>query len=243
MKTINITRGIIALASTLLITVIPARSQTNITNDYGTLTLTPDGSGMRFNFDPRPTIDCDKIVFVQTYRIVYSNGGDVAMKSGDIWEGWRYRDKNTLDDGTVIDGVATCEDPYVNGDDRDSRTPAEGGPGPKEDRGEQGRRNATGAGDARWDDYPFLPDGLFPAGKTKVRIEFEICAMCAEGGQAGTVYGCTTWVYERTKGGGEGTSRHTGNGDLKPPSGKLKDALDKWEENHINEEGNRHCPD
>jgi hypothetical protein len=211
-------------------------------NEYGTLTMTPVGSGMRFRFDPTDNVMCDKIVFSQTVRLVFLNGGDTPYKSGDIWDFWRYHDDDTLENGTFIDHVSTTEDPYNNGDDRDGRHPSAGGPGVKEDRGIQGKRNPSGTTAATWSDGPRLSARIFPEGKGTVRIEFEICVMCAAGNQAGTVYGCATWTYTQPRN-GRGSSTSTTGDSLQPPSSTWQLAMDLYEENHINERGERYCPE
>jgi hypothetical protein len=215
-------------------------------NEYGRLKMTPTRTGigtphervgMKFEFEPTDKVNCDKIVFAQTVKIFFidDDSKETVSKPGDIYESWKYRDKYTLEDGTFIDPIATEKDPYVNGDDRteDGR--------PKEDHGDQGRRNSEGSSSATWKDSPLMPADYFPADKNKVRMEFEICAMCAGGEQAGTVYGCATWEYTQTKGQQDGSSSSTTGDNLNDPSSIWRYALDLAEHYKINEEGERQC--
>ena len=235
--------GLLAVALlAMLASAVSFLVDTTYSNNFGMLTMSTDRRGMKFKFEPTARVNCDKIVFSQTSRVVFSNGGDIVVAFATISPALAFRDDDTLDDGTHIDHVSTTEDPYNNGDDRDDR---QGSPGVKEDRGTPGKRNATENSPSEWTDYPYFPDGVFPAGKTNGRAEFEICAMCAEGAQAGTIYGCAKWEYSRTKGAANrGSSRATTAGvDLKPPSSKWQQAMALYEENHINEDGERFCPE
>lgn len=224
---------------------LPASAAANNTpsNEFGTITFTPDGRGMKMSFTPTARVKCDKIVLTQTAQCVFSNGGDMPMKPGDIWAGWKYRDKNTLANGTFVDHAATSEDPQINGDDRDGRRVNEGGPGTKEDIGTAGKNNASGSADSTTEDYPSMPDSFYPPGKSNYTLKIEICASCVAGADAGTVYGCATFEYRRAKGGGRGSCTSTSDADLDPPSTSFEQAVDLFEENHIGDDGNRMCPD
>lgn len=206
---------------------------TTAANDYGTFTMetgNPNSNDIDIKFKPKQTVSCDKITLIQTVKMTYKNGGDVVLKPGDYFNGWRFKDKNTIANGTYVDNISTEGDPYVNGDDD------------PEDHGKPGKRNASGSEDSEFSDPPST-NGHWPPGKTKAVWEFETCAICAAGAQAGTIYGCVTWKLEETQGSEPGTVTVTSGTDVKDPSSSFQEAVDKFEENHINELEQRYCPD
>ena len=223
----NLALGLVFLA--IAIPVVWAVT-TTASNDYGTMTADTHGKRIEFTFSPSDRVNCDKIVFAQTVKRIFKNGGDVVMKPGDYFPGWKFRDKNVVPGGTSVDHKATEADPYYNGDDV------------PEDSGTQGKRNAAGKTDAKMSDGPST-NGFWPPGKTGVRFEFETCAMCGAGAQAGTVYGCMTWKVEETKGHEPGTASVTSGAALNDPSASFRQAMDLFDENNINEAGRRYCPD
>lgn len=223
----------VLLFSGLVIPLLVWAATTTASNDYGTFTVetgNPNSNNIDIKFSPKPRANCDKIVFIQTVKRTLKNGGDVVMKPGDYFAGWRYKDKNTIADGTYVDNISTEKDPYCNGDDD------------PEDNGTPGKRNATGSADSEFDDHP-TSNGHWPAGKTRLLVEFETCAICAAGQDAGTTYGCVTWKLEETKGSEPGTVSVTSGNDVKDPTRSFQEAVDKFEENHINERERRYCPE
>ncbi len=211
-------------------------------NDFGEMRLIEDGRGMKVEFHPTNRVNCKRIVLTQTAQVIFKNGGDVTPAPGDIVSYWDYRNKSALDNGTFVDHAATSQDPEINGQDRDERTGNEAGS--LEDLGDPGKRDATGTTPSTTFDYPWLGSGTFPTGKTRVVMKIEVCASCAEGNDVGTVYGCATWEYTQTNAGpSTGDSNSTSDATLDPPSSDFKAAVDLFEENHINEDGERYCPD
>lgn len=199
-------------------------------NAFGTFRLVTESNGEPNRFDIDFFADrarCEKVLFIQTAKLTFKNGGAMVMKPGDAYKIWKYRDKNTISDGTFVDQVATSADPYTNGDDD------------PEDYGTPGLGIQS---DARWHDTP-TTGGFWPVGKTSTVWEFEICATCAAGDQAGVTYGCVTWKLEETKGKDPGTATVTSGDKVKPPSASFRRAVDLFEENHINERHERYCPE
>jgi len=223
----------VALLILGLAIVLAWAATTTASNTYGDFTVKtgdPNSNNIDIKFKPKATVNCDKIVFIQTSKLTFKNGGDVVMKPGDYFAGWRYMDKNVIANGTFVDNISTEKDPYNNGDDD------------PEDGGTPGKRNATGSTDSEFDDHPST-NGLWPPGKTRFLVEFETCAICAAGQDAGTTYGCVTWKLEETKGSEPGTVSVTSGTDVKLPSSSFQEAVDKFEENHINERDQRYCPE
>lgn len=214
----------------------------NPSNDFGEMKLIEDGRGMKMEFHPTNRVNCKRIVLTQTAQITFKNGADVNPKPSDIVSYWDYRDDDALSNGTFVDHASTSEDPEINGEDRDARTGREAGS--LEDLGTAGKRDDTGTTPSTTFDYPWLSSGTFPAGKTRVVLKIEVCASCAEGADVGTVYGCATWEYTQTNAGPTtGDSNSTSDATLDPPSSDFTQAVDLFEENHLNEDGERHCPD
>lgn len=210
----------------------PAPTSTTISNDFGELDVEISGNEIGLEFEPSEEVDCDKIVFAQTAHLVFldADGNEMVLKPGEYFPGFSYMDDDTGPDGTFVDHIATEADPYTNGGDD------------LEDSGTPGHHNDSGSQNARMDDAPST-NGFWPPGKTKARFEFETCVMCAEGAQAGTVYGCITWELNEMQGMEPGTVSVTSGADLQSPSSSWQGAMDRFDENHINEAGERYCPD
>jgi len=119
--------------------------------------------------------------------------------------------------------LTTEKDPYYNGDDKGK------------DAGEQGKHNTTK--NATMTDSPRCGDSTFGnltkrMGKDvkKVMLDFETCAFCAEGEDAGKFYGCVKWTYEQEK---EKKGESKSGGTSKEPKGrKYNEAVKKWGDNH-----------
>jgi len=213
-------------------------------NDFGEMKLIEDGTGMKVEFHPTNKVNCKRIVLTQTAQIVFNNGAEVILKPGDVTPVLKYRDKSTLSNGTFVDHAATSQDPEINGQDRDARSGGEAGGGALEDLGTPGNRDGVGpTTPSSTHDYPQCGDSFYPAGKTTYALKIEVCASCAEGDDVGVVYGCATWEYTRTKGTNDADSNSTSDATLDPPSDDFKAAVDLFEENHFNEEGERFCPE
>jgi hypothetical protein len=150
----------------------------------------------------------------------------------DAWPDWgkdsKHSDgKNDSKDASTVnhctvDYIQTESDPYYNGDDA-------------KDHGDQGTHNAN-IKPAKSHDAPNYNEDAFENLKSKlgqevkkVILEFETCAFCTKGEDAGKFYGCLKWKMEQEKG-KTGTASTTGTSAT--PSAGFQSALDKWGENH-----------
>lgn len=189
---------------------------------YGNTTRFLGGNQINITYVPVCTENCTKIVFIQVVcrKAIFNDGTEAALYPSNVSAGWADKDGSTVDGGRLctVDYLAGELDPYYNGDDR-----------PK-DGGVQGKH--AGSLNATMRDSPFYPASVFQRlnasfGKPvrQVVLEFETCAFCAEGADAGKYYDCFRWNYEKTNGGPEGSSDQGTTGD---PSRKFKEAVDEW---------------
>ena len=197
-------------------------AQTTFSNANGSWKVTTSGNTIDIEFDPHATnVNCPKIGFAQTVK--WSLDGMVVTKPSTVIPEWAYKDDDILTNGWRIDHVFCEKDPYYNGDDcpQDGSSPQQGS--------SQGSGGATTK--SEMSDSPYTADVDFPTGKTMSKLEFEMCAVCMEGPNAGTVYGCIKWKYERTKGGDAGTVTLLSTA-VEAQSQDHKDALAKYVTNH-----------
>ena len=202
---------------------------TTFTDAKGTWTIKTDGNTIDISFKPdKNNVKCTKIVFVQTVKR-YLDGA--VVKPSEDSPKRSYSDPDTTAGGTTVDHLFCEKDPYYNGDDT-------------QDSGTQG--SAAGDGSettaATMCDSPSKPDGFFPGTTTMTKKEFETCAVCAAGTDAGMVYGCIKWKYERTKGSGDdGTVTLTSTG-IEAASQAYSNAVALFNTNHTFP-GSPMCPE
>ncbi|MBI4399245.1 hypothetical protein HY570_00715 [Candidatus Micrarchaeota archaeon] len=189
---------------------------------YATIGRSVGGREINITYAPVCTENCTKIVFIQTVcrKAVFADGSESPFNPSDVEPTWRDKDAVTVDGGKLctVDYITGESDPYYNGDDA-------------ADGGAQGKH--AGSLNAGMSDTPFYPDDAFDELKKKfgkepkkIVLEFEVCAFCAEGPEAGAYYGCFRWNYEKEKG-SDGSSSDQGS-DAREPSKKFKEATDKW---------------
>lgn len=214
----------------------------SLPSSNGTFTVRTDSANCIFTeFMPGPGVDCDSIVFVQTCKVSFWDGSKwVATKPGDIASGWGYRDGDTTADTTFVDHVYCEKDPYYNGDD-DNDIGNKGSSG-SEEKSFLMLSPAGPATPATMEDCPNVPDGNFPTGTSKVKMEFEVAAVCADDG---SVLGSFEWEYNRDKGSsGNGTDSVTTTGTAPDTvSTGFTAALDTFVTNHTDGTGASYCPE
>ncbi|MEK6977460.1 MAG: HEAT repeat domain-containing protein, partial [Candidatus Hydrothermarchaeota archaeon] len=149
------------------------RNETNITVANGTFTFVKEINNTHnaslevdVNFTAVSTLACTKVLYIQIVRITNSTGGYE-------YPGGRMARRAT-GDGWSMDRIDDRTSPYYGTDDA-------GGEMGHTQRGRPGGRPA-GMQDR--------PRGL--GGDT---YEFETCAFCVEGADAGKCYGCITWGF------------------------------------------------
>lgn len=174
------------------------------------------------------TTPCEEIVLIQTIQML-ANG--IPVDPGDYYDGFDYRDDDTIDDdpntsgdetGTYVDHLTDATTPYYQasaggggavGSSNGASTPSSIMDAP-----------GTGGGDRGFN------------GLQKVTYVFETCAFCAKGEDAGHYFGCIKWEYTKTTTdqtavpARPGTSKFTGTMDQ--PSQGFRDAADQWARNH-----------
>ena len=183
------------------------------------------GNRVDLVFDPDKSAKvtkCEKIVHVQFIQYVADG---VVVKPGDLWSGWKYRDKISTSDGWSIDCL-----PGENTPDYQQGT----GDGSKNG----GSRNAT------MNDTPnirdFVPQGFFDpvSNKTGTKIftmTFETYAWCMKGPDCGHWYEGVAWEYKKTyqdnQKGDPGVSTITNSNASGPSADKIA-AFDKFNAEH-----------
>jgi len=215
---------------------------TTLSSSNGTFTVRTDSANCIYTeFMPGDSVKCDSIVFIQTCKISFWDGSKwVAKKPGDIWSGWWYRDGDTTNDTTFVDHVFCEKDPHYNGDD-------------PQDIGKKGSYGSSKASFLRYspagtatpatmEDCPNMPDGCFPTGTTKAKMEFEVAAVCADDGK---VLGSFNWEYNRAKAdSGNGTDSVTTTGTAPDTvSAGFTAAKDTFVTNHKDSTGTIYCPE
>ncbi len=197
--------------------------------EYANVTGVSQGSEINLTYAPVCIENCTKIVFMQVVcsRAYFQDGTNKYFEhQSDSSPKWVFQDADEVDGGVwgkcVIDYINGENDPYYNGDDASDKV------------GKQGKH--AGNLNATMYDAPRILPGDFTTleakwGKNVSRIsyEFEVCAFCAQGADAGAYYGCIAWEFTQVKG-GAGASRV--GGSYKPPSPIFKDAVDNWGKNH-----------
>ncbi len=191
---------------------------------YGTIVTVTENNSIKITYVPICLENCTKIVFVQTVcrKAVFDDNSEAAFKPGEIDPAWAEKNDVTVNGGRLctVDYTIGEKDPYYNGDDG-------------QDGGVQGKH--AGSLNASMRDAPRYFDAAFQNlaakfGKNvkKVILEFEVCSVCAEGRDAGKIYGCMKWNYEQEKGKQGSAIDRGSSGTLS--SEKFKEALKKWAE-------------
>ncbi len=176
---------------------------------------------------PEGSENCTKIVFTQVIcpKAEYQDGTSAYFKNqSDSQPKWEFQDKDQVNGGKkcVVDYLPGENDPYYNGDDAaDAHT--------------QG--NSEGKVNASMADFPRTSNREFENlekkhGKnvSKLIYEFEVCAFCAQGPDAGAYYGCRNWVFEQARNAATGSS--SAGATSATPSKKFGEAVDEWSKNH-----------
>ena len=187
---------------------------------------TTSGATINLKFDPTDICDlgsCDKIVFLQVDRRVgvKDDGTEVGQPDSN-WGFDAKGDKDLTTDFYIVDRVIGKKEPYYGGNGiltgggTGSSTPGSSVPG--------SIKTAT------LYDKPSQTDGSFPAGFKGTRLEFETAAFCAVGAYKGKYLGTVKWKWEKTKGGGAGTTTIISKTRAQP-SAKFLEALNIWTAN------------
>ena len=182
----------------------------------------PATNDIFYNFNPMNVCDvspCTKLVFIQVDRRVgIKNDGTEVSQPDSAWGFDAVGDKDLVGDNYIVDRIIGAKVPYYhdgNGFGYNTQCVLFGlfcFPSNK----------AAASHDA-----PSQSDGSFPVGFKAVRLEFETAVFCAGGDDAGKYFGRILWKWEKTKGGGLGTSTVTGT-DRNQPSANFTSALNKW---------------
>ncbi len=158
-----------------------------------------------------------KIVFIQVMRELLDG---TATKPGTIVKAFDYQDADTTADFYHVDYKKGEKDPYYNGDD-------------PEDAGSlqiQGNATSSPKVTAQMDDTPDFQDAWMPAGKSKVKWEFQTFAFSAAGADKGKFHAHAKWTFDKEKGKAS-TISHDGEATGAPPATD-KTAIDLWCTNH-----------
>lgn len=187
---------------------------------------TTSGNRIDVVFDPDKSskvTKCDKIVHVQFIRM---KADGVTQKAGDLWAGWKFRDKITTADGWYVDSLASETTPdYQQGTG-------------------DGKKNG-GSTKAKITDAPdilnFVPGGFYDpvsnkGGTKKFENEFAVYAWCMKGPDCGKWYEGVKWKYVKTwenhRDGSPGVSTISDNNvTTKPTSSQIK-AFNMFNKEH-----------
>jgi len=175
-------------------------------------TKTPGGNEIDFNFDPTNVCDvspCTKLLFIQVDRRIRIKTDNTEVSQPDsAWGFDAAGDKDLVAGNYIVDRIIGKKVPYYHdGNGFGFNTPT--------------NQAATSS------DAPTQSDGSFPAGFKAVRLEFETAIFCASGDDQGKYFGRILWKWEKTKGGGDGTSTIIST-DRAQPSANFTLALNKW---------------
>ncbi len=161
---------------------------TTIVSTNGTWTITPDGRGIKISFKADSThVTCAKIGLIQTVKITLYDaaGNGTVVNPADLSPHFAHLGDDTVG-GTVVDHLWCEKDGEYNGDDNPQDKPNK--------QGSSGAGAATTSSDMK--DYPYIGNGILrKAGKSRVVMEFEVCAVCMT--PPVTTYDCIKWKYER----------------------------------------------
>ena len=184
--------------------------------EYNT-TKRPNRLVAELNFTANVTSNCTKILFIQSSRMTFPNGSHFG--TGDTEN--HLRNRSTAG-GWIIDRADGLPSPYYGTLDNTTNSGSNSKPGSRTSAG----TNTSWMYDA--------PGNFRPRPFT---MEFETCAVCAEGSDKCACYGCVTWSFTVNAGGsvtmGAVSSSST-------PSQNWKDAMEKWNEQSGNRQAN-HC--
>jgi hypothetical protein len=175
------------------------------------------GGTINIDYTPEPADKGTKIVFIQVMR--ESLEGTPVVPSV-LDKGFAFQDKDTTADKFHVDYFSGEKDPYYNGDDAGL------------DHGQQGNALLFGPDPtrlAKMDDSPSYVDANFPAGKSKMKYEFQTAAFSAAGADQGTFYAFSAWTYEKEKGKADKLTVLASGQD---PGPQFKAAVELWGKNH-----------
>ena len=184
----------------------PNKNETNVSVANGTFTFTkernnsaPNRSEVYINFTALSTLDCTKILFIQVARITDSAGNHVYPG------GPRGRMAGrATGDGYSLDRYDDITSPYYGTDNA----------GNEMSNTNSGRPGGDQA--SLWDRPRGFPGDTY---------EFETCAICTAGADAGKCYGCMTWGFRINADGSITPSPESGSNT---PSNNFKSAADNW---------------
>lgn len=200
-----------------------------VTIHYGSIQRKTTDGLINLTYIPICIEKCKKIVFIQVIhqKAVFADGSSSYYNPSDSSPDWSYQNNDAVD-GHVVDTLNGERDPYYNGDDKGSDNSA--------GQGEHGSpsKNSTIADRPRVSESEFTNlEKKYSKPVSKVVYEFEVCAFCAEGEDAGKFYGCMAWAYEQEKGKGDAGGKASQPGTTNSnPSEPFEKALAKWSKNH-----------
>ena len=193
----------------------------------GTFTATVTGGTIEIKYTP--SANCDKVLLIQTVRVVASNeDGTMPMNVPfDKIDKLGHMNDDAIADGTAVDHSFCEKDPYYNGDD-------------PQDGGTDGKKTALVTIDSTFTDTPGI--SVPKLGKPKVTAMYEVCAYCADTVPGTSLNECMTWTYMNSQANGETVmvTGGTGAGNAQMPSQSHTDAVNKFNMNHMN---NTKCPE
>ncbi len=162
-----------------------AQVTTPIVTANGKWEIYTHGDTIKITFRPDSlAVTCAKIGFVQTAKATsYSGGTGTVLDPGTLSKNFKHL-TDDVTGGTFVDHIYCEKDGYYNGDDT-------------QDDPQQGASAGDGSvpTNSFMEDAPHLPMG---AGVDSIVVEFEVCAMCMDGSNPPTCYGCIKWKYKQT---------------------------------------------
>jgi hypothetical protein len=180
---------------------------------------TVTGPRIKLQFNPTDVCDvtpCKKIVLIQAMSGMGTKP-DGTTEPVD-WKQWHHLNGADLEankiNNVTIDSTEGDQDPYYNG-----------GSDPN-DLGKPGKQNGSPTPSTTSDTVSYTEDIGFKAGFSKLTINFEVAAFCAQGANAGQFLGILKWRWEREKGNAEVITVVSKTRDN--PSQGFLDALNKW---------------
>jgi hypothetical protein len=220
---------------------IPGPAGGNPAGDFEYRVAKDDTDGrpfIEFRFKPKQGgVACAKTAIVQTYhqRFIDDAGQPEPLaKPSDLIPGdapnanvLRKKPRESVDpdtvNGEVVDHGWSDADPYYNGDDPQDH--------PKNLDDPPGDAQGTAQRPTSIADAPQSGAGNFSGKRTKLVIDFEVCAYCKnDDGTLGQALGCITWTYEQGKTPPGKITAPTGS--TATPSKPHADAAKKFVERH-----------
>lgn len=178
-------------------------------------------SGNRIDivFDPDKSCKitkCDKIVNVQVIQMLVDGK---PIKPGDYYDGFKYRDKTALANGSYVDHLKTETTPDYQQGVGDGKKNGSSGKATMNDTPSDSRNNL------------FYDATKNPTGWKEVVYKFETFAYCMKGPDCGKWYEGVTWEYKKTwedaRDGKNGVSSITDK-NAPGPSQNFLDAFNKF---------------